>query len=127
MPNNVYIPESAMAIVAHPDDIEFSCAGTTARWAKAGARVGYVLCTSGDVGIDEPGMTRERAAQIREEESLAAAEVVGVKDVVFLREPDGMLEATMLLRKKLVREIRRFRPEVVVTGDPTMVWAGDDY
>jgi LmbE family N-acetylglucosaminyl deacetylase len=79
------------------------------------------------VGIDAPGMTRERATEIREAESLDAAEVVGVRDVVFLREPDGMLEATMQLRKRLVREIRRFRPEVVVTGDPTIVWAGDDY
>lgn len=127
MAGNFYVPSSALVIVAHPDDIEFSCAGTIARWVQAGARVGYVLCTSGDVGIDEPGMTRERAAQIREAETCAAAEVVGVKDVVFLHEPDGALEATMALRKKLVREIRRFKPEVVVTGDPTMVWAGDDY
>ena len=124
---NFYVPESALVITAHPDDIEFSCAGTVARWVQAGARVGYVLCTSGDVGIDEPGMTRERATQIREAESLAAAEVVGVKNVVFLREPDGLLVADLNLRKKLVREIRRFRPEVVVTGDPTVVWAGDDY
>jgi LmbE family N-acetylglucosaminyl deacetylase len=123
----LYIPESAMAIVAHPDDIEFSCVGTLARWAKAGARISYVLCTSGDVGIDEAGMTRDRATEIREAESLAAAEVAGVKEVIFLREPDGLLEPTLALRKKLVREIRRFRPEVVVTGDPTIVWAGNDY
>jgi LmbE family N-acetylglucosaminyl deacetylase len=127
MPGNFYVPKSALVIVAHPDDIEFGCAGTVARWVQAGARVGYVLCTSGDVGIDTPGMTRERATEIREAETLAAAAVVGVKDVTFLREPDGMLEATMGLRKKLVREIRRFRPEVVVTGDPTIVWAGEDY
>ena len=125
--NKLYIPESAMAIVAHPDDIEFSCVGTLARWAKAGARISYVLCTSGDVGIDELGMTRDRATEIREAESLAAAEVAGVKEVIFLREPDGLLEPTLALRKKLVREIRRFRPEVVVTGDPTIVWAGNDY
>jgi len=125
--NTFYIPESAMIIVAHPDDIEFGCAGTVARWAKAGARIAYVLCTSGDVGIDEPGMTRERATEIREAESRAAAEVAGVTEVVFLREPDGLLQATLELRKKLVREIRRFRPEVVITGDPTVLWAGDDY
>jgi LmbE family N-acetylglucosaminyl deacetylase len=122
-----YVPESAMAIVAHPDDIEFSCSGTLARWAKAGARISYVLCTSGDVGIDEPGMTRARASEIREVEQKAAADVAGAAEVVFLREPDGMLVATLELRKKLVREIRRFRPEVVVTGDPTIVWAGNDY
>jgi LmbE family N-acetylglucosaminyl deacetylase len=116
-----------MAIVAHPDDIEFSCVGTVARWVKAGARVAYVLCTSGDVGIDEPGMTRERATEIREAESRAAAEVAGVKEVIFLREPDGLLQPTLELRRKLVREIRRFRPEVVFSGDPTIVWSGDDY
>jgi len=122
-----YIPESAMAIVAHPDDIEFSCSGTMARWARAGARICYVLCTSGDVGIADPGMTRERASEIREAEALAAAEIAGVKNVVFLREPDGLLVPTLDLRKKLVREMRRFRPEVVVTGDPTQVWSGEDY
>ncbi len=127
MPTNFYIPASAMAIVAHPDDIEFSCAGTTARWAQAGARIVYVLCTSGDVGIAEPGMTRERATQIREAEALEAARLSGVSEVVFLREPDGLLVPSLELRKKLVREIRRHRPEVVITGDPTIVWAGEDY
>jgi LmbE family N-acetylglucosaminyl deacetylase len=127
MTNNIYLPESAMAIVAHPDDIEFSCAGTLARWAKGGARISYVLCTSGDVGIDETGMTRARATEIREEEQRAAAKIIGATEVIFLREPDGMLQPTLELRKKLVREIRRFRPEVVIAGDPTIVWAGDDY
>jgi LmbE family N-acetylglucosaminyl deacetylase len=122
-----YVPQSAMAITAHPDDIEFSCAGTLARWAKAGTHVTYVLCTSGDVGIDEPGMTRERATKIREAESRLAAEIAGAQDIVFLQEPDGLLQPTLELRKKLVREIRRYRPEVVVSGDPTVVWAGDDY
>lgn len=125
--NNFYIPESAMAIVAHPDDIEFSCAGTLARWAKAGTRISFVLCTSGDVGIAEPGMTRARAAEIREAEERAAAALLGAQEVVFLREPDGMLQATLELRKRLVREIRRFKPEVVISGDPTIVWAGNDY
>jgi LmbE family N-acetylglucosaminyl deacetylase len=127
MTNKSYIPESAMAIHAHPDDIEFTCAGTLARWAHAGSRVIYVLCTSGDVGIDEPGMTREKATQIREAESLEAARIAGVSQVVFLHEPDGLLQPTLELRKKLVREIRKYRPEVIVTGDPTIVWSGDDY
>lgn len=125
--NHAYVPQKAMAIVAHPDDIEFSCAGTVARWVKEGSEIVYVVCTSGDVGIDEPGMTRERAARIREAEQVAAARVVGVKEVIFLREPDGMLENTLALRKRLVREIRRFKPEVVITGDPTIVWATANY
>ena len=127
MNNHYYVPESALVIVAHPDDIEFTCAGTLARWAKAGTRLCYVLCTSGEVGIADPGMTKARAAEIREAEQRLAAEIVGAKDVVFLRHPDGMLTPTIELRKKIVREIRRFRPEIVISGDPTIVWAGDDY
>jgi len=125
--NNLYIPKSAMVVVAHPDDIEFSCAGTMARWAKGGSLICYVICTSGEVGIAEPGMTKEKAGEIREVEQLAASEIVGAAEVVFLREPDGILQPTLELRKKIVREIRRFRPEVFVCGDPTVVWAGDDY
>ena len=127
MPDSIYIPQSAMAIVAHPDDIEFSCAGTLARWAKEGTRVVYVLCTSGDVGIDQPGMTRQKAAEIRQAESLEAARIAGASEVVFLGEPDGLLQATLEVRKKLVRQIRKHQPEVVITGDPTIVWAGEDY
>ncbi|MFN7037010.1 MAG: PIG-L deacetylase family protein [Bellilinea sp.] len=124
---NLYIPESAMAIVAHPDDIEFSCAGTLARWARLGTRISYVLCTSGDVGIADPAVTRQQAAQIREAEQAAAAQVIGASEVIFLREPDGLLQPTLELRKKLVREIRRFRPEVVICGDPTVVFANGTY
>ena len=125
--SNSYIPKSAMAIFAHPDDIEYTCAGTVARWTAAGTHVAYVLCTSGDVGIDAPGMTRAKAAEIREAESRAAAAIAGVQDITFLKEPDGLLVATIGLRKKLVREIRRFKPEVILCGDPTSMWGGDDY
>lgn len=127
MTNGTWVPKRAMVIVAHPDDIEFSAAGTIARWVKAGADVCYVLCTSGDVGISDPGMTKAQATDIREAEQTAAAAVVGVHNVVYLREPDGMLEATLALRKKLVREIRRFKPDTIIVGDPTVVWAGDGY
>ena len=123
----LYIPSSVMVVVAHPDDIEFSCAGTLARWAKNGTLVSYVLCTSGEVGIAEAGMTKEKATSIREAEQRAAAQIVGAEEVVFLREPDGLLQPTLELRKKIVREIRRFKPEVVICGDPTIVWAGEDY
>jgi LmbE family N-acetylglucosaminyl deacetylase len=122
-----YVPESAMAIVAHPDDIEFSCAGTLARWARAGARVSLVLCTSGDVGIAREDITRQEAAAVREAEAQAAADIIGAAEIIFLREPDGMVQPTLELRRKLVREIRRFRPEVVISGDPTVVWVGNFY
>lgn len=126
-PAKPYQPESAMAIVAHPDDVEFSCSGTLALWARGGARISLVLVTSGDVGIARSDITRPQAAAIREEEATAAAKIIGAAEIRFLREPDGSVEATLELRKKLVREIRRFRPEVVITGDPTVVWAGDTY
>ncbi len=128
MSDQPYVPETAMAIVAHPDDIEFGTAGTVAAWIQAGCKqVVYVLCTSGEVGIAEKEMTKEKAMSIREAEQREAAAEVGVQEVVFLREPDGMLENTMDLRKRLVREIRRFRPEVVLTGDPTTVWVSENY
>ena len=126
MSDAFYAPKRAMVIVAHPDDIEFGCAGTVARWVKAGAEVCYVLCTSGDVGIAKPELTRAQVTEIREAEQLAAAEVVGVTEVVFLREPDGTLVNTLDLRKRLVREIRRFQPDVVVCLDSTLFFVSSN-
>jgi LmbE family N-acetylglucosaminyl deacetylase len=125
--HKTYIPASAMAIHAHPDDHEFSCAGTLARWARAGTRTCLVVVTSGDVGIADTSLTREQVIEIREAEQREAAQITGVTEVVFLREPDGMVVPSLDLRRKLVREIRRFRPEVVICGDPTVVWAGENY
>jgi LmbE family N-acetylglucosaminyl deacetylase len=122
-----YVPESALAVFAHPDDIEFSCAGTLARWAKAGSRVRYVVCTSGQVGIRSDKTSPEEAQQIRENEQRRAAEIAGAQDVVFLGERDGILVADLALRKKIVREIRRFRPEVLICADPTVVFANENY
>ena len=125
--NNFYAPKSALVIVAHPDDIEYTCAGTMARWTQAGTKVVYVLCTSGEVGISDPGISKQKAEQIREAEQREAARITGVQEVIFLREPDGLLQPTLELRRKLVQEIRRYRPEVVVCGDPTVIFAGDSY
>lgn len=125
--NDFYRPKRAMVIAAHPDDIEFLVAGTVARWVRAGAQLCYVLCTSGDAGIAEAAMRREEVIAIREAEQRAAAAVIGVREVVFLREPDGLVEPTLALRKKLVREIRRFQPEAVICGDPTLVWFSPTY
>lgn len=127
MGTNGYVPKRFMVIVAHPDDIEFGSAGTVARWIKEGAEACYVLVTSGDVGIAKPELTRAEAAAIREAEQLAAAAVIGVHDVVFLREPDGTVVNTLDLRKRLVREIRRFRPEVVICGDPSVYFVDNTY
>ncbi|MFH1085711.1 MAG: PIG-L deacetylase family protein, partial [Chloroflexota bacterium] len=116
-----------MVIVAHPDDAEFSVAGTVALWTAAGCRVTYVLCTDGNVGSHEPGMTRERLADIRRAEQRAACARLGVADVVFLGHDDGTLEPSLALRRELVGVLRDRQPEVVLTFDPTHFLGGDGY
>ena len=125
--NNSWIPERAMFIFAHPDDVDFSAAGTAAKWAKHGSEVVYVILTSGNAGSHEAGMTAEDLARIRRAEQEAAAKVVGVKTCVFLGYPDCILEPTLELRKELVRLIRRYKPQVVVCGDPRAYFYGDTY
>ncbi len=121
------IPKSAMGIFAHPDDAEFTVAGTVARWTSSGCRVVYVICTDGDVGTHDPDLTQEKLAEIRRQEQQDACRVLGVEDVVFLGYGDGMLQPTLDLRRDLVRVIRRHRPEVVLCGDPTAYFYGDEY
>lgn len=116
--NSFYIPERAMFIYAHPDDIEFGVAGTAALWARNGCQVIYVVITDGNVGSHEEDMTAERLAEIRRAEQTTAANVVGAK-CIFLGYHDGMLQPTIELRKELVRQIRVHKPNVVVCGDPT--------
>jgi LmbE family N-acetylglucosaminyl deacetylase len=120
-------PQSAMMIAAHPDDAEFTMAGTIALWARAGCRITYVLCTDGNAGSHEPGMTRERLAEIRRAEQRAACATLGVQNVIFLGYDDGQLQPTLELRRDLVRLIRLHRPEVILTGDPTTLFYGDEY
>ncbi len=107
-----------LVIVAHPDDIESWCAGTICRFVDAGKQVCYVLCTSGDKGTNDPKLTREQVSEIREAEQLEAASKLGVDCVTFLRWPDSEVEATLALRRELVRQIRFHRPDLVITHDP---------
>ena len=109
----------AMVIMAHPDDAEWTCAATMAKLCAEGWEVVLVLCTDGSKGSDDPEMTGERLAKIREAEQRESGRVLGLKDVVFLGYPDSYLEPTLQLRKDLAREIRRFRPDVVITEPPT--------
>jgi LmbE family N-acetylglucosaminyl deacetylase len=121
------IPQSAMVIIAHPDDAEFTCAGTVAAWAKAGCNIAYVLCTDGNCGSHEPGMTRRRLAEIRRQEQRRACQTLGVEQVVFLGHDDGTLQLTLELRRQLVGAIRQHKPQVVITEDPTVLFYEDDY
>jgi LmbE family N-acetylglucosaminyl deacetylase len=125
-----FIPRSAMSILAHPDDQDFTVSGTLARWAKAGADIVSVIITSGDAGSNDPGRGPEykaHLASVREQEQRLANAILGVRETLFLRYPDGELVASLELRRDLTRLIRKYKPEVVVTGDPTAWFYGSDY
>jgi len=111
-----------MVIMAHPDDIEIQCGGTVARLVGAGKKVTYVLCTSGNRGTTEPDFTADELAAIREAEQRAAADVLGVEEMAFLRHDDGDLAFRLPeLRRQLVALLRQHRPQalaVVFTHDP---------
>jgi len=107
-----------MAMFAHPDDAEFICSGTIARFVQSGYRAQYVLATSGDKGSDDRTATPEQLATTREAEQLAAAKVLGVEEVTFLRHHDGEVEVSIPFRRELAEVIRRGRPDVILTFDP---------
>jgi len=110
-------PANVMVVTPHPDDAEFGVAGTVARWASEGKAVIYVVATNGDKGSNDPETRPEELAQIREQEQLAAARLLGVREVIFLRHPDQSLEDTSEFRRDIVRLIRMYRPDTVVTAD----------
>lgn len=107
-----------LVVCPHPDDAEFGIAGTVAKWTKEGKKVVYAVCTNGDKGTSDRSLAPEKLVRIREREQKAAAKVLGVREVVFLRRPDQSLEDTPEFRKDIVRLIRQFRPEIVATGSP---------
>ncbi len=110
-------PAHVMVVTPHPDDAEFGVAGTVAHWTREGKDVIYVVPTNGDKGTNDPNMKPEELARIREQEQLAAARALGVREVVFLRHPDQSLEDTPEFRKEIVRLIRAYRPQTVGTAD----------
>ncbi|MBC7261936.1 MAG: PIG-L family deacetylase [Chloroflexi bacterium] len=116
-----------MVITAHPDDAEFTVAGTVARWVKEGWPVVYVICTDGSRGSNDPGMPPERMSPIRHAEQLEAARILGVQTVVFLDYEDGTLQPTLELRRDLTRLIRRYKPDIVICSDPTRYFHRDMY
>jgi len=115
--------QRAVAVVAHPDDLEYGLASAIARWTDQGKTVAYVLATSGEAGID--GLAPAETGPLREEEERRSAEVVGVSHVEFLGLADGALEYGVPLRRALCGAFRRLRPDVVITMNFELTW-GDD-
>lgn len=120
-------PTTRMVIIAHPDDAEFTCAGTVARWIKEGHPVIYIICTDGSRGSNDPGMSPEVMAPIRRAEQLEAARILGVQEVIFLNHEDGTLQHTLELRRELTRLVRRYKPDAVICGDPTRIISRNVY
>jgi LmbE family N-acetylglucosaminyl deacetylase len=121
------VPARALAVYAHPDDAEISCGGTLARWTQAGSHVHLLLLARGDKGsadpTDDPGNLSERRAAV----VVAAAAVLGLAGHEQVGGGDGELDNTAALRERIVRTVRRVRPDIVVCPDPTAVFFGDTY
>ena len=119
--------QRAMVIVAHADDAEWGCSGTVAKWCAQGIAVDYLLCTDGSKGSDDPNITGPQLIKLRQEEQLAAGKILGLHDVIFLDHEDAMLQPTLDLRRDIVREIRRRRPEIIITMGPNRHLTGSGY
>ena len=119
--------DRVLVVLAHPDDPEFFCGGTIARWAASGREITYCLLTRGDKGSDDDNLSTKELAEIREVEQRAAAKVLGVHEVMFLTELDGYVLPTLDLRRDIVRVIRQVKPKVVITCDPTNFFPSNYY
>ena len=120
-------PRRVAVFTAHPDDAEILCGGTMAKWTAEGHEVTLVLLTGGHNGSDDPDMTHGRLAEIRRQEQLAAAAILGLKDTIFLNYPDSTLVHTLDLRRHLVRVVREIKPHIVICHDPSRYWESPGY
>jgi len=130
MSEKEYLPRRAMSIHAHPDDQDFTVAGTLAKWAAAGCEVMTVVITDGSAGSNDPlhaAGYKPTLASIREQEQRAANAILGIQETIFMGQPDGELEPTVALRREVTKLIRRYKPEAVVTSDPQAVFYGNGY
>ena len=114
--------ERILVVTAHPDDVDFGCAGSIAAWTAAGVQVSYCIVTDGDAGGFDEAVSRTDMARIRREEQTAAARQVGVTDIHWLAHPDGRLTPTLELRRDISRVIRLVRPQRVITQSPERNW-----
>ena len=120
-------PADILVITPHPDDAEFGAAGSVAKMVRQGKTAVYVVVTNGDKGTDDPDLDPAELVRVREKEQRDAARIVGVREVVFLGYPDQGIDDTPDLRKDIVRQIRLFRPQLVITSDPyrRYIWHRD--
>jgi LmbE family N-acetylglucosaminyl deacetylase len=116
-----------LVILAHPDDPEFFCGATLARWAKNGHEIHYLLFSKGDKGSNDPKMTPEKLMDIRIREQRAAADVLGVKTITYLDKEDGYITADLQTRREIIRAIRKLKPQIVVSCDPANLNTRDGY
>jgi LmbE family N-acetylglucosaminyl deacetylase len=116
-------PRRALAVVAHPDDVEFIAGGLMSRWARAGVELHYCLLTDGNSGSRDPSLTPAELARLRRLEQQAAGKIFGVSSYTFLGHPDGRLVATIDLRLEIARVIRKLQPDAVVSSDPRFFYS----
>ncbi len=126
-PENWEVPQKILVVLAHPDDPEFFCGASIARWTAAGHHIIYCLLTCGDKGTKDRSLTPEELCNIRNKEQMAAAEILGVTEVRFLDYPDGYLVPDLNIRRDITRVIRQERPDVIVTCDPLNLYIRDAY
>jgi len=121
-------PKKVLVITPHPDDADFWCSGTIAKWLGNGATVRYVLCTDGGKGTTDPNISSADLSKLREQEQADAVEALGVQELVLLHHPDGSLEDDDELRRELVRQIRQVQPDVILCPEPyrkNLAWHRD--
>lgn len=117
-----YEPKVVLAVAPHADDLEVVCGGSVARWAANGAAIYYLILTDSSCGSDDVAMTRNQVATTRKQEQVAAANLIGVRDVFFENYCDGELEVNLELKRAIARIIRRVKPDTLITFDPTVIY-----
>ena len=120
-------PNHIVAIMAHPDDIDYIAGGFVHQMSKQGRRVTYILLTNGEKGSHDPSICPKKLAEIRQDEQRRAARVLGVSDIIFMNEADGYLEQHPRLHKRLVRQLRHLKPDTVICMNPDRYIIGDSY
>jgi LmbE family N-acetylglucosaminyl deacetylase len=111
-----------LGVGAHPDDMDFTSSGTFAKFAEEGHDCYYLVCTDGSRGSSDPEMTHQKLAEIRREEQIVAGKILGLKEVFFLDHMDTQLDCDQKLREDIVEIIRKIKPDIVISWDPTMVY-----